>query len=69
MVRCVMPMYRRANVKGGIFFFTVVLAATLCIQEWRKRARRPAPRGAAGILYTLTCWAATVTLSAVLWAR
>src|SRR6266481_10222891 len=36
MVRCIMPNYRRANLKGGVFFFTVVLAdrsSNLLIKE------------------------------------
>ncbi|HEY3818987.1 MAG TPA: hypothetical protein VGL81_17575 [Polyangiaceae bacterium] len=57
---------------GPIFGFAAVefavLAATLCLQEWRRRKRRRAPRGVVGLFYTLVCWAATQTLTAVLFS-
>jgi hypothetical protein len=50
------------------FFFVgfVAIAATLCLQEWRRRTKRQPPRGVLGLAYTVVCWAATQTVLAVL---
>lgn len=40
---------------------TVALAGTLCVGEWRRRAKRPAPRDR---LYVGLCWLATFFLAA-----
>jgi hypothetical protein len=54
-------------VTARLIFFgvgTLVLAATLCLQEWRRRTRRVLPKGIIGHGYTAICWAGTQTLTA-----
>ena len=48
---------------------SLVLGATLCLQEWRRRTRHPAPSGGViGRLYLVACWAATQTFNALIYA-
>lgn len=51
-----------------IFFAAggTVLAATLCLQEWRRRKRHPVPKGWLGRGYTAVCWILTQSFTAVL---
>jgi hypothetical protein len=44
----------------------VVLAASLCFQEWRRRTKKKPPRGALGVLYTVVTWALTFAFTALL---
>ncbi len=44
----------------------VVLAVSLCFQEWQRRTRRKPPTGILGVLYVAVTWAVTLAFTAAL---